>query len=701
MYKSFVFLVLLFFLADASPLDANTQPLTPLPQQGIAAHLTAKLISQHHYKPMMLDDDLSKKVFDAYIKSLDNERLFFLQSDIDRFDQTKTKFDDAILSEDMSLPFEVFNIYLACSVKRFAYARELLKKGFDFQQNETYEYIHEGKPWAKSEDELNELWRKKVKNDWLQLKISGKDDKNIIEQLDKRYQNFLKRINKLKAEDAFQIFMNAYTMSIDPHTNFMAPRTSEDFDISMKLSLVGIGAVLEEKDDYATIKELVAGSPAALSEKLKAGDRIAGVAQGENGIMTDVVGWRLDDTVALIRGAPDSVVVLDVIPVGGNVDTEHKHVTLIRKKIKLEDQAAKKTLLQVKNKGKDYKVGVISLPGFYEDFAARQKGEADFKSATKDVATLLDQLKLERVDAVVVDLRNNGGGSLTEAIELTGLFLGTGPVVQQRDAHGEISVAKSMAPGAIWSGPMAVLINRASASASEIFAAAIQDYGRGLIIGETSFGKGTVQSMISLDQLASRHSSPLGDVKLTIAQFFRINGSTTQLKGVSPDISLIATADAEHFGESSYESALPAIHIRPADYRPIANLRSLLSVLHQRHSRRIVLDQNYQSLLSDVAEFTQKRKKNNISLNETERRKDRASQVAKLNAREMPQIDKGLPKPGAEDNKATLPKDSDDDTDRENDRKFEKNLKDTLLNESANIVADYIDIIQKHPVARH
>jgi carboxyl-terminal processing protease len=682
-------------LGFAAAVQANTpdpqqfQPLKPSHPQAVAAHLAASLIGEHHYRPLALNDTLSEKTFDAYLKALDGERMFFLKSDIDQLQKARTQLDDAVLSENLELPFAIFNLYAKRAVERFSYARSLLKTGFDFSQNESYRYQRENEPWAKTDAEVRDLWRKRVKNDWLQLKLTGKDDEAIAEVLGKRYENFLKRMAKLKSEDAFQIFMNAYTMSVDPHTNYMAPRTTEDFDISMRLSLVGIGAVLEEKDDYATIKELVPGSPAALSEQLKAGDRIAGVAQGANGTMTDVVGWRLDDTVALIRGTADTTVVLDVIPAGTGPDSQHKLVSLIRKKIRLEDQAAKKSVLTLTDKGLPRRIGVISLPTFYEDFAARQKGDEDYKSATRDVSRLLAELKEEKVDAVLVDLRNNGGGSLSEAIELTGLFLGSGPVVQQRNAQGEINVAKGLAPGAVWTGPLGVLINRGSASASEIFAAAVQDYGRGLVIGDTSFGKGTVQTMINLDRLAHHQAAQLGDLKLTVAQFFRINGSTTQLRGVTPDIALPTTADAEHFGESSYDNGLPWMQVKPADYHAVADLHSAVPVLQQRHERRAAADKDYQNLLEDIADFNQRRNKPAVSLNEKERRAEHDAQEAKLKARD-PEAAKasGTADPGTPENGGPARNHGQDPG------KPDKKGKDPLLTEAACILGDAVELEQ-------
>ncbi|MCX7110773.1 MAG: carboxy terminal-processing peptidase [Proteobacteria bacterium] len=708
MNRKLIWLVLAFAAAaqaDAPEVEPQQFPsLKPLQQQAVAAHLTAKIIGEHHYKPVALDDALSEKIFDSYLKALDSEKMFFVQADIDQWKEARTRLDDAVLTDDLELPFSLFNLYAKRAVERFTYARTLLKAGFDFQQNESYQYLREKEPWAKSEGEIRELWRKRVKNDWLQLKLTGKGDKGdkkIAETLDKRYANFLKRMAKLKSEDAFQIFMNAYTMTVDPHTNYMIPKTSENFDIAMRLSLFGIGAVLEDKDDYTTIKELVPGSPAALSGKLEVGDHIVGVAQGDKDAMTDVVGWRLDDTVALIRGPTDTVVVLDVIPADAGPDSAHKLVSLIRKKISLEDQAAKKSILSLNDKGDkgaSRRIGVISLPTFYEDFEARRKGESDYKSAARDVSRLLGELKVEKVDGVLMDLRNNGGGSLSEAIELTGLFVGAGPVVQQRNANGEITVMNDNALGVAWDGPLGVLINRGSASASEIFAAAIQDYHRGLVIGETSFGKGTVQTMVNLDQLTHTQAPQLGELKLTIAQFFRINGGTTQLRGVTPDFSLPTTSDAEHFGESSYDNALPPMQIKAADYHAATGKPDTLPMLQQRHDQRVAKDKDYQYLLDDLGEFNQRRNKTSVSLNEAERRRERDAMEAKLKSR---QKEDGAKADKPSSNPVTPPSvETDTDLDTDGDQaevKQKKKSKDALLYEAAYTLGDQVGLLKTHP----
>jgi carboxyl-terminal processing protease len=678
--------------------------LKPVQQEAKAAHVAAELLSRYHYKRMPLDDALSEKIFDQYLKSLDSEKLFFVQADIDQLSGDRTKLADAIRNEDLSVPFAIFNLYEHRAAERLAYARTLLKEGFDFQQNESYQYAREKESWLKTEAEMRNLWRKRVKDDWLRLKLAGKDDKSIVEILDKRYDNFLKRIGRIESADAFQTFMNAYTMAIEPHTSYMGPRAAADFDIAMRLSLVGIGAALVELNEYTTIRELIVGGPAILSGQLKIGDRIVGVGQGESGAVTDTLGWRLDDTVALIRGAADSVVVLDVLPAEAGPDGKHKLVSLIRKTISLEEQAAKVSVQSITEGKAIRRVGVISLPSFYADLEARQKGVQAYKSATRDVARLLGELKKQQVDSVLIDLRNNGGGSLVEAVELTGLFIGKGPVVQQRNAKGEISVESDTDAGVAWDGPLGVMINRSSASASEIFAAAIQDYGRGLIFGEPSFGKGTVQSLIDLNQVARNNKQQLGELKMTIAQFFRINGGTTQLRGVMPDILFPAFSDAENFGESSLDNALPWSQVKAADYAPAGDLKGLLPILATLHEARVKKDKDFQYLQEDIAELKLERKKNLVSLNEAARRKERDAQEARLKSRES-RKDSGksarevvIGNPPAPVKVSTI-RDDGLQADERNlvielaAEKARKNAKDVLLNEAVHILSDEVGVL--------
>jgi len=681
--------MLLAFALAAFNVTQATAQLMPLEQQAQAALLSAKVLGHYSYRNIPLDDHLSSQIFDNYLKQLDSEKIFFLQADIDQFAYARNKLDDAILNENLSIPFGIYNLYQQRIAERYVYARSLLKKGFDFTKKESYQFTRKDAPWAKSEAKLNDLWRKRVKNDWLRLKLAGKDRKSIVETLDKRYQNALDSLSKVNSEDVFQQFMNAYAMSIDPHTNYFGVRASQEFDISMKLSLVGIGAELYDKDEYTTIKELLAGGPAALSGKLKPGDRIVGVGQGEVGPITDVMGWRIDDAVALIRGTEDSVVRLDVLPAEAGPDGTHKMVTLVRKKITLEKQAARKSIIDVKDRGVTRRIGVISLPEFYQDFAARLNGDKNYKSATRDVSRLLSELKKQKVDGILVDLRNNGGGSLDEAIELTGLFVGKGPVVQQRDSSGNITVDNDSDAVPAWTGPLGVLINRGSASASEIFTAAIQDYGRGVVIGETSFGKGTVQTVADLDQLVKNDKPEFGEVKMTIAQFFRINGGTTQQRGVTPDITLPSLSDKNDFGESTFDNALPWSQIKAADYKPDGNLNGIIPLLIASHDKRISHDRDFKYLEEDIADFNKMRRTNLISLNEAERRKEREAQEARDAYREK----NGTSQSG----KSVAAQAFQDDGMLSSERNLStelaiehanRNAKDILLGEAAHIVSD-------------
>jgi carboxyl-terminal processing protease len=677
------------FLAIASPVYAqlvSPPALAPLQQQGQAAHLSAQFVKRFGYKSVPLDDALSAKVMDRFIKLLDPDRMLFLQADIDKFMADGTKIDDAINREDLQIPFSIFNVYEQRVVDRMNYARNLLKQNFDFGVQESYSPIRDNAPWPQSVIERDELWRKRVKADWLRLKLAGKTDAAIRDTLDKRYENSYERAYKYKSDDVFQLFMDAFTTSIDPHTDYFGATASAEFDISMKLSLVGIGAVLQERDDYTTVRELVPGGPAQLSGKLAVGDRIVGVGQGEDGTIKEVVGTRLDEIVQMIRGAKDTVVRLDILPADVGPDGSHRLISLRRDKITLEKQAAKKAIRTIKDGDASRKIGVITLPAFYEDFEARRKGDQDFRSASRDVAKLLNELKQDNVDGVLIDLRDNGGGSLAEAIDLAGLFVGKGPVLQQRDADGKVEVESDDFPTPAWTGPVGVLINRGSASASEIFAAAIQDYGRGVIIGERSFGKGTVQTVVDLDHVAHNSKPKFGELKLTVAQFFRVNGGTTQLRGVTPDISLPGLSDPKNFGESSYDNALPWTQIKPAKYAVARKTTAVLPQLQSRHDARVQHDRDFQRFVDEIAELTARRAKSVISLNMTDRRNELTAQASRLKGLE--QIS-GAVDLGDDDGLQADERSLSADIAIEN---AQKNAKDVLLKEATAIVADEAEL---------
>lgn len=635
--------LLLALLLPLAPLAAKTErsrvdalSLEPNAQQTEAARWMAQLVSnsRFHYSPQKLDDALSEQIFDRYLKALDGDKLFFRAEDVAAFEPYRLQMDDAILNGRLAPAFEIFKVYRQRVDERTAAIRDALKQDFDFSADEDYSFDRKDAAWAEGAAELDEIWRLRVKNDALRLVLAGRETDKIRETLDKRYKNFGERVRQIDAEDVFQTFMNAYAGAIEPHTSYMNPRTSENFNIAMRLSLEGIGAVLSRNDEeFTVVRSVVPGGPAALSGKVKPGDRIVAVGQGETGAMVDVVGWRLDDVVDLIRGPKDSVVRLDVLPAEAGIDGEHVLLTLARQKVKLEEQAAKKQIIEIGEGEDQRRVGVISLPAFYQDFEGRRRDEPDFRSATRDVAALLEELKAENVEGVVIDLRNNGGGSLNEAVELTGLFIDTGPVVQVKDAGRRVSIETDRKPGVAWDGPVAVLINRASASASEIFAGAIQDYGRGLIMGEPTFGKGTVQNLVDLDAF-SRENPGLGHLKITVAQFFRIAGGSTQHKGVVPDIAFPVTWDATEYGESVYDNALPWAAISPAKFESYGDLSPLLPLLKSRHDVRIAQDQEFQWWVEDVQEYRELRERKTISLNEATRRAERERDEARRKARD-------------------------------------------------------------------
>ncbi|MFC4763873.1 carboxy terminal-processing peptidase [Dyella koreensis] len=679
---------------------ASSLPLTASTTQAQAAQLSARFLTRFHYDSQPLDDAMSAKIYKAYFDALDGEKVFFTQGDMAKFAPLKTQFDDAIWNQDLSGPFSVFNLYVQRAVDRMSYARELLKKGFDFSTNESYTYDRKKADWPKDQAELDTLWRQRTMNDWLRLKLAGKPDDEIRKTLDKRYAGYIERVRQLDGEDAFQSFMNAYAESTDPHTDYLGPRAAENFDISMKLSLEGIGAVLQARDEYTQIREVVPAGPAAKSGKVHVGDRIVAIGQGGDGPMVDVIGWRLDDVVNRIRGKKDTTVRLEILPADAGLDGKHEVISLVRQKVSIEEQAAKKKIIEIKDGNVSRKIGVIDLPTFYSDFGARREGDKNFKSATRDVAKLLGELKAAGVEGVVMDLRNNGGGSLTEANELTGLFIDKGPVVQVRDARGGVEVQGDDDPGMAWSGPMAVLVNRGSASASEIFAAAIQDYGRGLIIGQPTFGKGTVQNLVDLDRFNSRASKEkpqLGELKMTIAEFFRINGGSTQLKGVTPDINFPKNGDEKDFGESTYDNALQWTQIAPApDYKPVADLKAYLGQLQTKHEARAAKSPSWKLMLDELAQYRKMRDKTAVSLNFAQRQTERKEQdaiQADFRARHKA-IDGSL----ADDDKDNL-----DDGLNPNERSLKSELKqekdakkaaDPQLEETAHILFDAVGLIK-------
>ena len=589
------------------------------PQHKKTAQIITQVIQRFHYKKQPLDDRLSEQMLERYLDALDPNRSILLQQDIERFQRYRTQLDDYLLNGNVDPAFEIFKIYRKRVAEAVAFAATLLESEFDFGKEESYLFDRENAAWPKTKYDREQLWRKRVKNDWLGLRMADKEPEKIVETLQKRYTGLSRRIDQFKANDIFQTFINAYTISLEPHTSYMSPSTSENFDISMRLSLEGIGAVLRLENEFTTVQKTIAGGPAKLSGQLHNGDRIVGVGQGLQGEVEDVIGWPLQDVVEKIRGPKGTVVRLQLQPKGS--DTSNiKLVTLVRNKIKLEEQAAKQSVIENLDGIGSLRIGVINVPTFYRDFSAQMRGEKNFRSTTRDVRKLIEELKASSVDGIVIDLRTNGGGSLSEATELTGLFINKGPVVQIKDAIGRIEVEKDVDPGVAYDGPLAVLVDRNSASASEIFAGAIQDYRRGIVIGEPTFGKGTVQTLVDLRRYAPDNAPDLGRLRLTMAQFFRVNGGSTQHKGVVPDILFPTAKYLNEHGERALENALPWAKIRPASYKMglTNNIAELVSI----HQKRIINDPGFVMLEAHEQLLEEYVSRKEVSLLESRRKQE-------------------------------------------------------------------------------
>ena len=639
--------------------------------------LVNTILTRYHYKKFDLNDSLSSVILDRFINSLDNGKNYFLKSDIDLFEKYRNKLDDDIKSGDISPFYEIFNVFLSRMVERVNYINTLLDTEFDYTKDEKFLVNRDKAVWQKNEEGMNDLWRKRIKNDALGLKLNGKDWEAIQSNLKKRYENYSRILDQYNSEDVFQLAMNSFTEAIDPHTNYLSPITSDNFKIDMSLSLEGIGARLQSDDGYTKIVEIIPGGPAFKSEKLHVDDRIVAVAQGDSEEFVDVVGWRITDVVQLIRGPKGTKVRLQIIGAGKTLNSIPKEIALIRDKIKLEDQSAQSSVIDVINGGESYKMGVITIPKFYIDFDAERNGDKNYKSTSRDIKNLLVDLEKKNIDGLIIDLRNDGGGSLEEAIKVTGLFIKDGPVVQVRNANGQIMVDKDLDPDIVYSGPMAVLVNRYSASASEIFSGAIQNYGRGLIIGENTYGKGTVQNLIDLNRISSSNKFKLGQVKLTIAKFYRIDGSSTQKVGVIPDIVFPSPIDQKDFGESSEPSALPWDKINATDYKKFSELNSFIPKLNQLSENRRNSDPEFKYIREDIEEYKEAVKRDYVSLNENMRKKEKEEKEEKEFQRENERRKvKGL---------KLLKK---GETPPEN----EEETPDPYLTESAQIIADYIKL---------
>ena len=637
--KSLLLCWLLVGLLSLLPLQgalSAQSPLEPEPRHAETAQLIAKLLAHQHFNSQPINDALSSRVMDAYLRSIDPERIYFLANDLRAFDSMRFQLDDMLLDGDISAPYIIFNRLRERTAERTEFALRVLEEGVDLDTRRRYRLDRSEENWAVDRLALDRIWRDRIKHDLLGLLLSGESKEDAIELLTSRYEGISTNLARSESEDVFEIFMSAWGRAFDPHTAYLSPRNSREFDIQMQLSLEGIGAVLRSERDFTEIVELIPGGPAARDGRLQPGDRILGVGQSQDEVI-DVVGWRLRDVVDMIRGPKESEVHLRVLPADSGAGSSTRIISLIRNEVALEEQAAQADVQTVERQGVSHRVGVITIPTFYADFAAAQAGDENYRSTTRDVSRLLAELADEDISGLIIDLRGNAGGSLQEAATLTGLFIDDGPIVQVVRSDGNREVLRDREGRILYSGPLTVMVDRFSASASEIFAGAMQDYGRALVVGEPTFGKGTVQSLVDLNRFMNRSAGEAGRLKLTIAKFYRVSGSSTQKRGIEPDINLPSVARSEQTGEAAADNALPWDEIRAVRYSRSGELRGLLPILVQRHDERLESEPAFQALVAELQNRIDMADREHVSLNRSEREQqyqdDRQLRLSKANTR--------------------------------------------------------------------
>jgi len=604
--------------------EDTLQALEPNEEHLKEAQVITGLLKRLHYRKLKLSDSISSVIFDNYFELLDPNKADFYQSDIEQFQDLRFELDNQIPEGDLDFAYKVFTIYRERISERINYVFDLLNKEFDFTKDEEYVFDRSDASWPSNAPEKKEIWRKIIKNQALSYKLAGKAWDDLSKSLKQRYQRIQKATYQYNSEDVFQSYMNAFTNAYDPHTDYFSPPDAANFQIEMGLSLEGIGARLTQNLDYTEVVEIIPGGPAYKSKAIQKDDKIIGVAQGDDGEFLDVIGWRLDDVVAKIRGPKGSIVRLQVLKASKGVNALPDTLRLVRDKIKLEDQAASAEMIPFPEGNTVYNLGVITIPNFYLSFEDLRAGLEDYRSTTRDVRRLISDLKAQGMDGLLIDLRYNGGGALQEAIELTGLFIEDGPVVQVRNYNGTVDRLDDKDGGEVYyKGPLAVLVNRGSASASEIFSGALQDYKRGVVIGESTFGKGTVQNIIDLKRYIRNSDFNLGQIKVTLAKFYRVSGSSNQRVGVAPDVQFPSLYSADDFGEASKENALPWDEIDGAAFSPVNIVsKELLDYLNKLYRKDLNLDPDLQKLVNEIEKAKKNRERSFISLNLETRRVD-------------------------------------------------------------------------------
>ncbi|SDX70666.1 carboxy terminal-processing peptidase [Marinobacter mobilis] len=611
--------------------EAAYEPVTPTVDQARANILIARQLQFTHFRDLSIDDALSSQVFDAYLDYLDGQRVYLTQEDLADFEPLRDRLGSALKTGQLQPGFSIYNAVQQRIIERLEYALTVIDGGLDqldFNTGELLLLDRSDAEWVANQEELNELWTRRIKNAVLAQRLNGTDDETITDTLRRRYQSQLNRTAQVRSEDAFQAYMNAFTGIWDPHTSYFSPRTSENFNINMSLSLEGIGAVLQSDNEYTKVVRLVPGGPASKQGQLQPADRIVSVTQEDEATPVNVIGWRLDEVVDLIRGPRESVVTLEVIPANASDESVTRTIAIKRDQVKLEEQSASSEIIELERDNGSYRVGVITIPTFYADFRAMQQGDPNYKSTTRDVRKLIDELEKQGIHGLVVDLRNNGGGALHEANDLVGLFIDEGPTVQIRNSANDVQVLTDQDPSVAYDGPLVVMVNRMSASASEIFAGAIQDYGRGLVVGAQTFGKGTVQAVRPLNH---------GQLKITQSKFYRVSGGSTQHKGVMPDIVIPSRVDNTRIGEDALEHALPWDQIEAVPHNRYYDFSSIIDQLRENHDIRFASNPEFQLLQQEIDFLEEQRQQTSVSLNADIRRQEldriESTRLAIANAR--------------------------------------------------------------------
>jgi len=645
------------------------------------------LIVNRHFKRMEFGDAVSEAILENYLKDIDENKLYLLQTDIDEFAKYKNTLDDELRQEknNLNTAYFIYNRYLQRVFERLERNKKLLREKYDFTLDEYFETDRKKVSYPRNQEEADKEWRKLLKNSFLEGKLAGEKPEETLKKLEKRYENFAKNIAKTSVEDVFQSYMNALAMAYDPHTNYFSPVAASNFNMSMNRSLEGIGAVLGTENDYIIVREVRPGGPAFKSKKIFKNDRIIAVAQGEDGEMVDIVGWRVDDAIQLIRGKKGTVVRLKILPASEGATAKPIEVKMVREKITFEDQSVSKQIIELERDKKKYRIGVIGVPAFYINFDEYREGKPNYKSTTNDVKKILEQFKTENINGVIVDLRYNGGGSLKEAIDLTSLFIKGGAVVQVKDANGRVSVGETEDFNQIYTGPLLVMTNRFSASASEIFSGAIQDYKRGIVVGESTYGKGTVQNVLDLGRymVAENNNGNVGQLNLTVSKYYRASGSSVQNKGVLPDILLPTPFDDNEFSEASYKSSLPWDEINPArSFKPTNELSEKdLKKLKDNFQKRLKTDEDLKKLLQNAEKMRAKRKQTLVSLNEAKRKAEKEAEKNEPKVEDLSQ----------EENDEEKENNNPEPNKKKAVEQF-KNLKDLYLKNASQIIGDLIQL---------